>query len=78
MPAVPPRVIVDRIVKTIQESGGIAAYVSETVRTHPSKFVFSLSGNTYSLWVYIWTLTFGGRGNLPDEYRIQIRRKGLY
>ncbi len=49
MPAVPPRVIVDRIVKAIQESGGVAAYVSETVRTHPRKFVFSLSGNTYSL-----------------------------
>ena len=72
MPAVQPRVIVDRIVEAIQESGGVAAYVSETVRTHPRKFVFSLSGNTYSLWVYIWTLTFGGRDNLPDEYRIQM------
>ena len=72
MPAISPQVIVDKIVEATQESGGVAAYVSETVRTNPRKFVFSLSRRTYSLWVYIWTLTFGGRKSLPDEYRIQM------
>lgn len=72
MPAVSPKLIIDEILEAVQQSGGVAAYVSETVRTHPRKFIISFSGNTYSLWVYIWTLTHGGRVSLPDEYRIQM------
>ena len=72
MPAISARAIVDRIIEAIQESGGVAAYVSETVKKNPRKFVFSFSKRTYSLWIYIWTLTRGGRRNLPDEYRIQM------
>jgi len=72
MSAASPQVIVDEIIEAIQQSGAVAAYVSEKVQTHPRKFVFRLSGRTYSLWVYIWTLTFGGRVTLPDEYRIQM------
>ncbi|MFQ5685799.1 MAG: HNH endonuclease [Candidatus Scalindua sp.] len=72
MPAVSPNVIVNQLIEAIQESGGIAAYVSESVRTHPRKFFVSYLGDTYSLWVYIWTLTHGGRVFLPDEFRIQM------
>lgn len=72
MPAVSPKVIVEELINAIQQSGGIAAYTSEFVRTHPRKFIVSYLGNTYSLWVYIWTLTPGGRVSLPDEYRIQL------
>lgn len=72
MPAVSPNIIVNQIINAIQQSGGVAAYVSESVRTHPRKFIISYLGNTYSLWVYIWTLTHGGRVSLPDEFRIQM------
>ena len=72
MPAVSPSLIVNEIIEAIQQSGGIAAYVSESTRTHPRKFIISYLGKTYSLWVYVWTLTHGGRVFLPDEYRIQI------
>lgn len=72
MPAVSPSLIVNEIVEAIQQSGGVAAYVSKTTRTHPRKFIISYLGTTYSLWVYIWTLTHGGRVSLPDEYRIQM------
>lgn len=72
MPAVSSKLIVNELIDAIQQSGGVAAYVSETVRTHPRKFFVSFLGNTYSLWVYIWTLTHGGRVSLPDEYRIQM------
>ena len=72
MPAVSPKAIVNKLIEAIQQSGGIAAYVSESVRTHPRKFFISFLGNTYSLWVYIWTLTHGGRVSLPDEFRIQM------
>lgn len=72
MPAVSSIQIVNELIDAIQQSGGVAAYVSETVRTHPRKFIISYLGSTYSLWVYIWTLTHGGRRSLPDEYRIQM------
>lgn len=72
MPAVSPNRIVNEIIDAIQQSGGVVAYVSESTRTHPRKFIISYLGETYSLWVYIWTLTHGGRVSLPDEYRIQM------
>ena len=72
MPAVSSTFIVNEVIDAIQQSGGVAAYVSESTRTHPREFVVSYLGQTYSLWVYIWTLTHGGRISLPDEYRIQM------
>lgn len=72
MPAVSPNIIVKQLIDAIQQSGGVAAYVSESVRTHPRKFIVSYLGNTHSLWVYVWTLTHGGRVSLPDEFRIQM------
>jgi putative restriction endonuclease len=72
MPAISPSQIVSKLIDAIQQSGGVAAYVSETARTHPRKFIISHLGTTYSLWVYIWTLTHGGRVNLPNEYRVQM------
>ncbi|MYD91589.1 MAG: HNH endonuclease [Caldilineaceae bacterium SB0662_bin_9] len=72
MPAARPQVIVNAVIDAIQQSGSVTAYVSESLRTHPRKFAVSYLGQTYSLWLYIWTLTHGGRVSLPNEYRIQM------
>ncbi len=72
MPAVRPSVLVDALLDAIRRSGGVGAYLSSTERTHPRVFGIEYSGRSSSLWVYIWTLTHGGRPTLPDEYRIQI------
>lgn len=72
MPAVSPSRIVNEIIEAIQQSGGVAFYVSKSTRTHPREFIINYLGTTYRLWVYIWTLTHGGRVSLPDEYRIQM------
>ena len=72
MPAVSSTFIINEVIDAIQQAGGVAAYVSESIRTQPREFVVSYLGQTYSLWVYIWTLTHGGRTSLPDEYRIQM------
>ena len=72
MPAVSPALLVKELMDAIHQSGGVAAYVSETARTHPREFIITFLGKSYSLWVYIWTLTHGGRDTLPDEYRIQM------
>ncbi len=72
MPAVSPSVLVDSILSAVQQSGGTGFYVSERLRTHPRKYVVQYLEDTFSLWVYIWTLTHGGRQSLPEEYRIQM------
>lgn len=72
MPAVKPKVLVNAVIDAIQQSGGAAAYVSERLRIHPRKFAVRYLGQTYSLWLYIWTLTPGGRPSLSNEFRIQM------
>lgn len=72
MPSVSPALIIDEIINAVEQSGGTAAYVSGSPQTHPRKFLVGYQGSTYTLWVYIWTLTHGGRSSLPDEYRIQM------
>ena len=72
MPAVSTGKIVNAILSAFRESGAAAYYVSDNLQTHPRKFEVELNDRTYSIWVYIWSLTHGGRASLPDEYRIQM------
>lgn len=72
MPAVSPAKLIDAILRAIQMSGGSGFYMSEILATHPREFLIQYGEDTISLWVYIWTLTHGGRRSLPDEYRIQM------
>jgi putative restriction endonuclease len=72
MPAISSAILVDSILNAIQESGGLGIYVSESMRTHPRRFMVQYLEQTFSLSVYIWTLTFGGRQSLSNEYRIQM------
>lgn len=72
MPAVSPTKLVDTILHAIQRSGGSGFYMSEKPAIHPREFLIQYGEDTISLWVYIWTLTHGGRRSLRDEYRIQM------
>src|SRR4030042_1943109 len=72
MPAIKASAIVNSLIDAIQQSGGTVAYISKSDQEHPRKFVVQHLGETFSIWVYIWTLTHGGRDSLPNEYRIQI------
>lgn len=74
MPALSPFMLVDSILEAIRQSSGSGAYISPSVRTHPEPrcFLVRYLGDTFSIWVYIWTLTHGGRVTLPNEYRIQM------
>lgn len=72
MPAIPPQQFVDAILRAIQESGYTGILIS-SYRTHPRRFsVTAPDGKQLILSVYIWTLTFGGRPQLMNEYRIQM------
>ena len=40
--------------------------------SHPASYQIIRALDSYRLRVYIWNLTFGGRKNIPDEWRIQV------
>ncbi len=72
MPAAQPSIIIQAILDAIEQSGGSGGYTSSSERIHPRTFVIQHQEQLFSLWVYIWTLTHGGRKTLPYEYRIQM------
>ena len=71
MPAVRPNVLVDAILDAFQESGAPSLLLTAPSR-HPRRFAVQTGSGAFDVWVYAWTLTHGGRPNLPDEYRIQM------
>jgi len=72
MPAVRPSILVNSIIDAIQQSDGTGIYVSGSDRVHPRVFNVQYLNERFSIWIYIWTLTHGGRVSLPNEYRIQM------
>lgn len=72
MPALQPYVLVRAVLDAIQDSSCSAVLLSPAWQ-HPRKFLVSnADGTGVLLWVYVWTLTHGGRPSLPHEYRIQM------
>ena len=71
MPAIPPVEIVNAILDAIQDSQSPAVLLSSITR-HPRRFLVQTPVGNLEIWIYIWTLTPGGRPALPDEYRIQM------
>ena len=71
MPAIPPRQIVEAVLQAIEASGSHGLLVSGVIG-HPRQFRILTEDGRITLWIYIWTITHGGRANLPDEYRIQM------
>lgn len=73
MVRVPAQQIVDALVQAVRESGGDAWLPSKKVQGNPRRFrVRFPDGELRPVWIYIWSLTHGGRVTLPDEYRIQM------
>lgn len=72
MPAIRRSILIDAIIDAIQQSSGTAVHIPDAPQLQPHRFVVSYSEQPFSLWVYIWTLTHGGRTSLPNEYRIQM------
>jgi putative restriction endonuclease len=72
MPAVEPQELVDALLDAVQDSGFSGSLISSP-RKHPRRFAITgANGNQFVLSVYAWTLTFGGRPQLKNEYRIQM------
>lgn len=71
MPAMRPQQVVSVLLDAFQQSGAAAVFTPRRA-LHPRVFVVTDSTGPSVTWVYIWTLTHGGRPSLPDEYRIQM------
>ncbi|MDD5750356.1 MAG: HNH endonuclease signature motif containing protein [Candidatus Pacebacteria bacterium] len=72
MAAIQPQQLIQSIKDAVQESGYSSILVSSE-RSHPRKFVVTSPDESEILtWIYIWTLTPGGRPHLENEYRIQM------
>lgn len=71
MPAIAPERFVTAITNAISDSGYTGNLISP-VRRHPRRFVVVGQNANFTLSVYAWTLTFGGRPSLANEYRIQM------
>lgn len=71
MPAIAPEALIAAITNAISESGYIGQVVSPA-RRQPRLFAVTSQDTLQTLMVYAWTLTFGGRPSLANEYRIQM------
>lgn len=71
MPKLPSSQLVSVVLDAIRESGYSGQLVS-ALGANPRRFLVVTPTGSITLSVYIWTLTFGGRPNLPNEYRIQM------
>lgn len=71
MPSVPPGQMVAALLDAFEQSLH-SAILTSSVRAHPRTFSVSGPMGPLSVWVYVWTLTPGGRPQLADEYRIQM------
>lgn len=71
MPAVPAARLVAAITDAFLDSGGSGVLLS-AVGQNPRKFGVTVDEQGVSLWVYVWTVTPGGRKALPHELRIQM------
>lgn len=71
MPAIPQQKMVNALLDAFQQSGAAAVFTPRR-SLHPRIFVVTDPMGPMTVWVYIWTLTHGGRPSLPNEYRIQM------
>lgn len=71
MPALSHTRIISALQGAFAESATTGLLVSAQ-RSQPRKFACATNSGPFQLWAYIWTLTPGGRPQLPNEFRVQM------
>jgi len=71
MPRLPSSELVAVVANAIRESG-YSGQIASPIGTNPRRFIVDAPTGSIAIYVYIWTLTFGGRVTLPNEVRIQM------
>ncbi len=71
MSKVSPGSLVKAVLDAVTQTGWSGILLSPE-QGNPRKFLFHGPDNAMiNVWIYIWTVTHGGRKGRPDEYRIQ-------
>jgi len=71
MPALPRAQLTEVLLGALEE-GGAAANLLSRADANPRVILCETAEQSVRVYVYLWTLTFGGRKALPNEYRIQM------
>ena len=67
-----PRIEINRAVRNGLHDSGVIPLLETGGRANPRRFIVADGSQQWSVWVYIWTLTPGGRPKRPHEFRIQM------
>src|SRR3954471_16983755 len=73
MPGLRGAKLIDAVVRALEESGASAVPVS-ALDDNPRKLMVQAGQSAFEVWIYIWTVTYGGYPRSADEYRIQMTR----
>jgi putative restriction endonuclease len=71
MPAMKARPLTDVLMRALEDAGFSVDLLSAP-NANPRKLLVHGAEETLVVWAHVWTLTFGGRRTLPDEYRVQM------
>lgn len=71
MPAIGRKALTDAVLRSLEDSG-ITVHLLSSETSNPLHLMVSPVSDPARIRLFIWTLTFGGRRSLPDEYRIQM------
>ena len=71
MPSIPRSELTRRLLLAFEDSGASVQLLSSET-TNPRRILVEFQGKSVVVLAYLWTLTFGGRRSLPNEYRIQM------
>lgn len=71
MPAMKGQPLTEVLLRALEEAR-FSVDLLTSPSANPRKLLVHEEEGTLVVWAYLWTLTFGGRRTLPDEYRIQM------
>lgn len=73
MPGMRAERLVEELVARLREEGHDCTSLSRA-RERPARLRLATGDGVQEVWLYIWTVTGGGRDTLPHEMRIQMTR----
>lgn len=71
MPALRGPQLINAVLRALEEAGASAMPVS-TMSGHPRRLMVQAGQSVFEVWIYIWTVTYGGYPRSRNEYRIQM------
>lgn len=71
MPGLRGPQLVKAVIRALEEAGASAVPVS-SLTDQPKRLMVQAGPSAFEVWMYIWTVTYGGYPRSENEYRIQM------